>query len=1226
MKPTLLVDCGASISLIKLNCLAPDTTVIELDKPCTVVGLGNGVIKIDYVTYLTLGNIEHPFFIINNEVTLNEDGILGCDFFATQNAVLDFKNNFLLFNGNKFMTKEKIETKIKLEGDHVEAGPGVNIGTEGQATAGRNVNTHILKGQAEAGQDVNKKILKGQAEAGRSVNKKIFGGDRAEADPLLKENKFAIDGNQVLSKKKMKLLQDLGFCESDFDDHESGTDSDCCETDDESSVSDCSEAIGKRKRVGGEAYRRRWSDRDDDILSEVSSSDESDSMEVNADSAVIGGKRIKVPKQSIFMAKVQAKGAEDGIVSEIHFKGGIFSMPCAVRVNKGQVRIPVVNTSDVDVEVTVPEVTVKKFDFSEKSEDSENRARIFKINPSDRYSRLMKDIDISHLNVEERKKLEELLMEFSDVFFLEGDKLENNVEFEHEIQLREGAKPVKMKQWKVPFALKEEMDKSIKDLLEKDLIERSEKPTEWNMPVMLIPKKSIKGEKRYRLVVDLRKLNELVVTDVYPIPNMDEILGQLGKAQYFSTMDLYSGFYQIGLAERSRKLTSFSANGEKYNFKRLPMGMKNSPSVFMRMMSRVFSELIGFNCFIYSDDILTAGASLKEELDNLRKIFERMRKHGLKMEPKKCSFLRKETLFLGHEIIPGVGIRPDPSKFEAIKKYPQPKNSTEMKRFLGMCGYYRKFIKYYGKISSILNKLTSPNFKKGFVWTDAHTIAFEALKEKLINPPVLIFPDFKQEFELHCDASGSGISGILAQRRDGLDRPIEYASRELSSREKAQTIDRATEKELLAIAWSVKHYKHYLLGRKFTIHTDHKPLIYLNSMCNDSTNLMKYKAELADYDFEIKYKKGTLNANADALSRMFPVQLDESVQEQLIREHHESAIGGHRCVDTTVDRIKQAGYVWPKMKKDVEEIVKKCESCQKMKNSRKAKLPMTLTDTPGYPWQKVALDVVGPLDRTLSGNTCILTVQCNFTKFMQAFPIPDQTAETIAKVLIDDVVSTFSMPEVILTDQGTNFGSKLFKNLCKLLKIKKIRTSAYRPQSDGSLERYHRVLKDYLRHFANENADNWDEFVKLACYSYNTSKHSSLGYTPFELMMCRDPNVPSSFTRVKENEIFYSYDDFVATTRQNMRQCFEIARQKLDLSKAKNKKIYDKKLNVKDFNVGEQVLMLSEGSRQGRSKAFGPRWLGPYVVLEKIGEVNYKIKKSRTEMVVHGDKLKAYHE
>lgn len=1193
---TLLVDSGASISLIKQSSLALETKCTKLEKPWTVIGLGDGIVKIRYFTYLTfLGNIRHPFFIVDNNIQLKEDGILGCDFLVAQEAEINFKSDSLVLGKSSFSIKEKIESKISLQGVQAEAGTNVSV----------NVNNLL------------------------SVNKKCFNekGDQAEADRLLSKNKFLVENNFAKaswSKKQEDLMNRLGFSRSDLD-GDSSSDSDDDETDDSDSET-CSEASVKSFE---KVKKGRRSTRDDDAFSEFSSSDESEVIKVVPDSGGIANRtKVKVPKNSIFMAKVQAKGGRDGVVSQMQFRDGIFSMPCAVKVLNGEVKIPIVNFTEVDAEVTVPEVTVEEFDFEEENEENEeNEIRIFKINPHNRVERLLKEIDLSHLNLEEKKNMEEILEEFSDVFFLEGDKLESNVEFEHKIELKEGAKPVKMRQWRVPFALQAEMSKLVKDLLDKDLIEKSDAPSEWNMPVMLVPKKSINNEKRWRLVVDLRKLNELVVTDAYPIPNMEEILGQLGKAKYFSTMDLYSGFYQIGLAEESRKLTSFTANNEKYRFLRLPMGMKNSPSVFMRMMSKVFSDLIGINCFVYLDDILTAGASLKEEMENLRKIFKRMREHNLKMEPKKCAFLKKETLFLGHEIVPGVGIFPDSKKFDSIKNFPQPKNSTEMKRFLGLCGYYRKFIEGYGKIAGILNKLTSPKLKKGFEWTDAHTVAFERLKEKLITSPVLIFPDFKQEFELHCDASGQGISGILAQRRDGLDRPIEYASRELSDREKKQTIDRATEKELLAIWWSVKHYRHYLLGRKFTIYTDHKPLIYLNSMCNESSNLMKYKSDLADYDFEIKYKKGKLNSNADALSRMFPTFCgDEQVKENLIREMHESAIGGHRCVDTTVERIRKAGYEWPRMRQECEKILKACESCQKNKNSRKSKLPLVLTDTPGYPWEKIALDVVGPLNQSSLGNNYILTIQCNFSKFMIAIPIPDQTAETIAKVFVDNVLSVFSMPKIILTDQGQNFCSKLFENLCKTLKIKKIRTSAYRPQSDGSIERYHRVLKDYLRHFVNEDANNWDQYVRLACYSYNSSKHSSLGYTPFELMFMRDPDVPSSIRKVIEKEPFYSYDDFVAITRHNMRKCFEIAREKLELSKIKNKEIYDKKLNVKDFVVGEQVLMLSEGSRQGRSKAFGPRWLGPYTVLEKVGDVNFRIKKSREEVIVHGDKLKAYHD
>lgn len=860
-----VLDCGASISLIKLSSLSPETMCTMLDKPWTVVGLGDGIIKIEYFKYLTFfGNTRQPFFIIKDNINLEEDGILGCDFFVSQGAAIDFKKNILSLGRKEISIKDKIESKIVLKGNHAKAGTCVN---------NRNLEIHAEAGHFKDNR--NNGNLKGES-------------DQAEADCLLSNNKFAL-GNHAkagISKVKEEKLKTLGFCLEDLDDHESESNSDCCESDDESSDSGNGSVAGRK---------RRTRDRDDGSCSDMSTSESADESVIDVRCSSQSGElrnKVKIAKQTICLAKVKIQGNGDGFVSEMKFQDGVFSLPCVVNVLNGEAKIPFVNYSNVDVEVAVPVITVEKFDFGEKSDGVGEEIRIFKINPHNRHERLLKEIDLSHLNFEEKQQVEELLTEFSDVFFLDGDKLESNVEFEHEIQLKENAKPVKVKQWKVPFALKTEMDKSIKDLLSKDLIETCETPSEWNMPVMLVPKKSLNGERRYRMVVDLRKLNELVVTDSYPIPNMDEILGQLGKAQYFSTMDLYSGFYQIGLAEGSRKLTSFSANTDKYRFKRLPMGMKNSPSVFMRMMSKVFSELIGIHCFVYLDDISTAGASLKEEMTNLKKIFMKMREHHLKMEPKKCEFLKKETLFLGHEIIPGVGIFPDSSKFEAIRNFPQPKNSTQMKRFLGLCGYYRKFIQDYGKIAGILNKLTSPNFKKWFVWTDAHTIAFEALKQKVITPPVLIFPDFTQEFELHCDASGQGISGILAQRRDGLDRPIEFASREMSQREKIQTIDRATEKELLAIAWSVKHFRKYLLGRKFTIFTDHKPLIYLNSMCNDSTYLMKYKAQLAEYDFVIKYKKGKENSNADALSRMFSVYCaDEELREKLIRENHESAIG-----------------------------------------------------------------------------------------------------------------------------------------------------------------------------------------------------------------------------------------------------------------------------------------------------------------------------------------------
>lgn len=507
---------------------------------------------------------------------------------------------------------------------------------------------------------------------------------------------------------------------------------------------------------------------------------------------------------------------------------------------------------------------------------------------------------------------------------------------------------------------------------------------------------------------------------------------------------------------------------------------------------------------------------------------------------------------------------------------------------MGLTGYYRKFIKDYGKIAAPLNKLTSINVD--FKWEEKHMIALEKLKELLINPPVLIYPDFKEEFILTTDASGTGIGAELIQMRNGRDMPIAFASRALNNRERTIMVDSAIEKELLAVVWATKHFRQFLYGRKFTIFTDHKPLVYLNSMSTENLRLLKYKAELSEFDFVIKYKKGAINTNADALSRMFIVLVtDEVAKELLIKENHETPVAGHRGVDTTVKRINELGFSWPKINKEVKDHIKKCEKCQTNKLYKKTKMPMVETDTPSKPWQKVALDIVGPLPKSARGNEYVLTVQCAFSKFVIAIPLIAQDVESVAQALNDQVFTILGYPDEILTDQGTNFQSKLFKSLCKLCGIKKIRTSAFRPQSNGAIERMHRSLKEYLRHFTNEQQDKWDEFLRLACFAHNSSVHSSTKFSPFELFTGRKPNIPSSFEKTSTNEKFYAYDDFVDRYKHNMRETFKIAKDNLELMKKGNKRIFDKSINPKEFKVGELVQLLNETVRQGRSKNFFER-------------------------------------
>lgn len=241
-------------------------------------------------------------------------------------------------------------------------------------------------------------------------------------------------------------------------------------------------------------------------------------------------------------------------------------------------------------------------------------------------------------------------------------------------------------------------------------------------------------------------------------------------------------------------------------------------------------------------------------------------------------------------------------------------------------------------------------------------------------------------------------------------------------------------------------------------------------------------------------------------------------------------------------------------------------------------------------------------------------------------PLETQEAEEIAKALVDNVFLSYGICRTILSDQGQNFMSKLFKNMCKLFGIKKLRTSAFRPQSNGSIERMHRSLKEYLRHFIEEDQKNWDEFLKLACFAHNSSVHSSTKLQPFELTLGRKVNIPSSFKQGTESVgPFYAHGDYIAELKHNLNTAFKVARDNLKIAKETQKKQVDKHSKQVEFKVGDEVQLLNEAVRQGRSKKLGPQWNGPYTIVDKIGEVNFKIKMGRKEKIVHGNKLKFYY-
>lgn len=364
--------------------------------------------------------------------------------------------------------------------------------------------------------------------------------------------------------------------------------------------------------------------------------------------------------------------------------------------------------------------------------------------------------------------------------------------------------------------------------------------------------------------MDFRKLNDRTIDDKYPIPNITDILDKLGKCQYFTTLDLASGFYQVETDPADVHKTAFSVSDGlgHFEFLRMPMGLKNAPSTFQRVMDNILRGLQNVICVVYLDDILVFSTSLQEHMVNLQKIFQRLRESNFKIQMDKSEFLKHETPYLGHIITPD-GVKPNPDKIAAIQKYPIPRTAKQIKGFLGLLGYYRRFIPDFARLTKPLTKCLKKGAKIDL--TPDYIDCFENCKTLLTNDPILRYPDFSKDFILTCDASNVALGAILSQGTIGSDRPIAYASRTLND---SETNYSTIEKELLAIVWATKYFRPYLFGRKFKVITDHMPLQWLMNLKEPNSRLTRWRLKLSGYDFTIVYKKGKINTNVDALSRI----------------------------------------------------------------------------------------------------------------------------------------------------------------------------------------------------------------------------------------------------------------------------------------------------------------------------------------------------------------------
>lgn len=469
-------------------------------------------------------------------------------------------------------------------------------------------------------------------------------------------------------------------------------------------------------------------------------------------------------------------------------------------------------------------------------------------------------IRTKHLSPLEKSKLIQLLHKHQAVVLKQGEKLTSTSATKHKISTTNDM-PIYTKNYRYPHHFKQDVQEQIQEMLNNGIIRPSKSP--YSSPIWVVPKKlDASGKKKVRVVIDYRKLNEHTVDDRYPMPQIEEILDSLGKSEYFTTIDLKAGFHQIPMDPKHIEKTAFSTDKGHFEFTRMPFGLKNAPATFQRAMNDILGDYIGSKCFVYLDDIIIIGYNLENHLENLNLVLKRLSDFNLKIQLDKCEFLKKQTEFLGH-IITSEGVKPNPEKIEKIINWPLPKTQKEIKQFLGLVGYYRRFIKDFSKITRPMTKYLKKDSTVELK-DPSYVSAFNTLKAILSTDQILTYPQFDHPFILTTDASGFALGAVLSQIQDNVEKPIAFASRTLSDTESRYATN---EKEALAIIWAVNKFKPYLYGQKFTLITDHKPLTFIKTS-DKNMKILRWRLDLENYDYEIKYREGKSNVVADALSRM----------------------------------------------------------------------------------------------------------------------------------------------------------------------------------------------------------------------------------------------------------------------------------------------------------------------------------------------------------------------
>ncbi|XP_034560089.1 uncharacterized protein LOC117827597 [Notolabrus celidotus] len=917
---------------------------------------------------------------------------------------------------------------------------------------------------------------------------------------------------------------------------------------------------------------------------------------------------------------------------------------------------------------------------------------------------------------------------------------------EHNIRMSD-PRPFRERSRRIAPADIDDVRRHIQKLLAAGIIKESRSP--YASPIVIVRKKN--GD--VRMCIDYRTLNSRTIPDQYTTPRIDEALDCLSGSKWFSVLDLRSGYYQIAMKEEDKEKTAFICPLGFYQFERMPQGITGAPATFQRLMEKAVGDMNLLQVLVYLDDLIVFGRTLEEHEERLLKVLDRLQEVGLKISVDKCQFCQTKVKYVGH-IVSADGIAADPAKIEAVASWPRPHNLKALRSFLGFCGYYRRFIKSYSSIVRPLTDLTkgyaptqrgkSPKKKQNNIyldekepfgdrWDESCTEAFGKIKHCLTNAPVLAFADPNKPYVLHVDASLSGLGAVLYQEHPEGLRPVAFASRKLSPSERNYPIHQL---EFLSLKWAiVEKFHDYLYGARFTVRTDNNPLTYVLTTAKLNATGHRWLSDLSVYDFDIIYRPGRNNIDADLLSRMeprdeaewqsishsgvksicqrvgalgsptdspkyaeqlgappdcipevyaYPTRMQLNTLSQMSRQELSTAQSqdtiiqttmqamnsgkwpedvksnpemqamkrdiaklvmkdgllhrvstshtgkqtnqlvlptkfrtdvlksmhddlGHLGVERTTDMLRSR-FFWPRMAMHVEQYIKNCGECVLRKTPCQRAAPLHQIVSTG-PMDLVCIDFLS-MEPDSKGISNVLVVTDHFTRYAQAFPTRNQTALTVAKILVEKYFIHYGLPTRIHSDQGRDFESRLIKELLKLLGIRKSRTTPYHPQGDPQPERFNRTLLSMLGTLSQEKKRRWSQHVVHLVHAYNSTKCDSTGYSPYFLMFGREARLPVDlcFGTCPDDKGDTQHLAYVTKLKEDLQKAYKMAAEVSNKTHLRNKKAYDKRLGFQNLQPGDRVLVKNLGLK-GKHKLEN-RWNDiPYVILERLPNLPvYKLK------------------